>query len=163
MREFLRTTLVWVLLAFVGDTLIAPGIAIRGISPDFSVMALILLALSQGAAPATLGGFLMGLVQDLSNPTLLGLHALCKCGLGFGVGALRTRLVYGLALVNGFIVMLAVLVHDLLFLLVQSRLTDEGFLGPFFTQSLPVAVYSGLIGVIVLRLAEFGGILRQED
>jgi len=163
LRDFLRTTVIWVLLAFVGDTLIAPGIAIKGIAPDFSVIALILLALSQGAVPATLAGFVVGLVQDLSNPTLLGLHALCKCGLGFGVGSLRGRLVYGLAVVNGAIIMVAVLAHDLLFLLVKSRLTDEGFLGPFFTQSLPVAVYTGLVGVAVLRLAEYAGVLRQED
>ncbi len=163
MREFLRTTLVWVLLAFLGDTIIAPGIAIRGIAPDFSVIALILLALGQGAAPATLAGFVVGLVQDLSNPGLLGLHALCKSCLGFGVGALRGRLVYGLALVNGLLITLSVLSHDLLFLLVQSRLKEEAFLGPFFTQSLPVAIYSGLVGVVILRVAEYAGLLRQED
>ena len=61
------------------------------------------------------------------------------------------------------VVALAVLFHDLVFLLVQSRLIDEGFLRPFLTQSLPVALYSGIAGVLVIRLADLWGILGQED
>ena len=163
MRNFLRVTMLWILLAFLGEVVLAPLIAIKGISPDFSVIALVLLGLSQGAGPATVAGFAMGLVQDLSNPTLLGLHALCKTCLGFGIGSLRQRLVFGLPIVEGALVTLAALSHDFLFLLVQSRLTDETFLRPLLTQSLPVAIYTGLAGVVILRLADLFGFLRQEE
>ena len=40
---------------------------------------------------------------------------------------------------------LSVVAHDFIFLLVESKLTDEGFLIPFFTQTLPVALYTGVI------------------
>ena len=163
MRIFVRMTVVWVLVAFVGEVVISPLIAIRGIGPDFSVIALVLLALAQGPRAGTVGGFVLGLIQDLRNPALLGLHALCKCCLGYGVGALRRRLVFGLAVVEGALVALAVVAHDLVFLLVQSRLTDEAFLRPLITQTLPVAVYTGLIGVVVLRLADLVGLLQQEE
>ena len=163
MRTFVRTTITWVFLAFVGDTMLGPLIDIRGVAPDFSVMALVVLALATGAGPATVGGFLLGLVQDLSNPSLLGLQALIKSGLGFGVGSLRGRLVYGVPLVEGLVVAIAVFAHDFVFLLVQSTLSDEPFLLPLFTRTIPAAVYSGLVGIPVIRLAELLGILRQED
>ena len=163
MRYFVRTTLAWNVLAFVGDTLIGPLISIAGIAPDFSVIAIVILAMSEGAGAGVLGGFMLGLVQDLSHPNLLGLHALCKTLLGYSVGRMRGHLVYGLPLVEGLVVFTAVLLHDTLFLLVQSRLSDEAFLGPFFRQILPVAFYSSLVGVPMIRLADLLGILRQEE
>lgn len=163
MREFLRTTAAWMLVAFLGETVIAPMIDIKGVAPDFSVIALVILALAAGATPATAGGFILGLVQDLANPTLLGLQAVCKSVLGFGVGSLRSRLVYGVPVVEGTLVALAVIAHDFVFLLVQSRMTDDAFLLPLVTQTVPVALYSGLVGIPMIRFAEFLGILRQED
>lgn len=163
MRYFLRTTAVVYLVAFLGEVLVAPLIDIKGIAPDFSIIALIILALSAGAGPATAGGFVLGLVQDLSQPTLLGLHALCKCGVGFGVGSLRGRLVHGVPVVEATMVALAVLLHGFIYLLFQSRLIDEAFLVPLLTRTIPEAIYSGLIGVPILRLAELFGLLGQED
>ncbi len=163
MRAFARTTITWVVLAFVGDTMLGPLIDIRGVAPDFSVIALVVLALATGAGPATVGGFLLGLVQDLSNPSLLGLQALIKSGLGFSVGSLCGRMVYWVPLVEGLVLAIAVFGHDFFFLLVQSTLSDEQFLLPLFTRTIPAAVYSGLVGIPVIRMAELLGILRQED
>ena len=163
MRGFSRTTLIWVAIAFLGDTILGPAIAIKGIAPEFSIVALVILALAAGPIPATLGGFLIGLIQDLSNPSLLGLHALCKCTLGYGLGSLRGRLIYGMPIVEFSVLALAVLGHDLVFLLVQGRFGAESSLGTFFLRSAPVALYTGLVGVPVLRLVEFLGILRPED
>lgn len=163
MRYFLRTTTVFFVVAFLGEVLVAPLIDIKGIAPDFSIIALIILALSAGAGPATAGGFVLGLIQDLTQPTLLGLHALCKCGVGYGVGSLRGRLVHGVPVVEATMVALAVLLHDFIYLLFQSRLIDEAFLVPLLTRSIPVAIYSGLVGVPILRLAELIGLLGQED
>ncbi|MCP4292138.1 MAG: rod shape-determining protein MreD [bacterium] len=163
MRYFLQTSLIWILVAFVGETLISPAISIKGISPDFSIIALVVLSLAAGPMPGTVGGFVLGLIQDLSNPALLGLHALCKCTLGFSLGALRSRLVHGMPVAEGIVVALAVLAHDLVFLLVQSRLVDEAFLNPLLTESFPVAIYSGVAGMLIIRLADLVGIMGQED
>ena len=163
MRLFLRTTLSWMLLAFLGETVVAPLIAIGGIAPDFTVIALVILALAEGSTAGCLGGFVLGLVQDLSTPNLLGLRALCKTLLGYTAGRLRGRLVYGMPVVEGVVVAIAVLSHDTLFLLVQSRLSADAFLQPWFLEALPVALYSGVIGIPLLRLADFLGIMHQED
>ncbi len=50
-----------------------------------------------------------------------------------------------------------------MFLLVQSRMESDAFLLPLFTQALPTAVYTALVGVPLIRLADFLGILRRED
>lgn len=163
MRDFLRTTLIWAAVAFLGDTVLAPAIDIRGIAPDFSVVALVILALAAGPMPATTGGFLIGLVQDLSNPSLLGLHALSKSTLGYGLGRLRAHLIYGLPIVQAVVLVVSVLVHDLVFLLVQNGFGAGSSLAPFFSQSVPVALYTGVVGLPILRLVEMLGILRPED
>jgi hypothetical protein len=72
-------------------------------------------------------------------------------------------LVYGVPLVEGMVVAIAVFAHDFVFLMVQSMMSDEQFLLPLFTRTIPAAVYSGLIGIPVIRMAELLGILRQED
>jgi rod shape-determining protein MreD len=150
-------------VAFLGETIIAPVIAIAGIAPDFAVIAVVILALAEGSTAAVLGGFFVGLIQDLAVPNLLGLHALCKTLLGSAVGRLHGRLVYGMPVVEGTLLLLASLAHDTLFLLVQSSMESDAFLVPLISQALPTALYTALVGVPLLRLADFLGILRRED
>ena len=163
MRQNLNLVLLCSSVAFLGGTMVGPLIDIGGVAPDFTIIALVILALASGPIPGTVGGFLLGLVQDLSNPTLLGLQALCKTGLGYGLGRLRGRLVHGMPLVEATVIAISVLAHDLVFLMIQSNLSDESNFLSFFTLTLPSAIYSGLVGIPLLRLAEFLGILSQED
>ncbi len=163
MRSFARTTMAWILLAFVGEMLIAPLIEIRGIAPDFTVIAVVVLAMSEGARAGVLGGFAVGLVQDLAVPALLGLHALCKAVVGWIVGRTRGRLVYGMVLVELSLLTAATLGHDTIFLIVQSRQRSEAFIGPWFFEAVPTALYTALAGLPVVRLADLLGILRRED
>lgn len=163
MKSFLRTTISWMLVALVGETVVAPTISIGGIAPDFTVIALVILALAEGSYAGCVGGFTIGLVQDLANPELLGLLALCKTSLGYTVGRLRGHLLYGIPVVEGVVVVLAVLAHDTLYELVRTRMSSEAFLPAFVFKVLPVALYSGVVGIPVLRVAELMGILRRED
>ncbi len=163
MRQNIKLIFLCSLVAFVGGTMVGPLISIGGVAPRFPIIALVILALAAGPVPGTVGGFLLGLVQDLSNPTLLGVQALIKTFLGFGLGRLRGRLVHGMPLVEATVVALSVVAHDLAFLVIQSNLTPEGSFLSLFTRTIPAAVYSGLLGIPLLRLAEYLGILRQED
>ena len=88
---YLRLVLFCLAVAILGATMVGPLITIGGVAPDFSILALIILALVGGSIPATIGGFLLGLVHDISTPNLMGLQALCKTCLGFGLGRLRGR------------------------------------------------------------------------
>ena len=163
MRHFVRTTSLWILVALLGDAKVAGWIDIRGIAPDFSVIALVLLAMAAGTVPATIGGFCLGLVQDMYAPAHLGLHALCKTSLGYAVGRLRSRVVYGMPVVELLVLVLAVIAHDFVLLAFQSRTSGEAFLAPLVGRTLPAAVYTGIVGVPMIRLADLFGLLGRED
>jgi rod shape-determining protein MreD len=163
MRLYLRLVLFCLAVAFFGGTVVGPVIDIMGVAPDFSILSLVILGLVGGSIPATIGGFLLGLVHDLPTPSLLGLQTLCKTVLGFGLGRLRGRLVHGMPLVEATVVVLAVVAHDVVFLVIQSALFEGGHALSLITWTLPRAVYSGLMAVPLLRLADYLGLLRQED
>jgi len=163
MNRLLRT-LVWcALVAFVGQLLVAPAIAIFGVAPDFTVIALLTLALGEGALLGCAGGFLLGLVQDLAIPHLLGLSALCKTLVGYGGGRARDHLQLSMPLVQAAVVVLAALLHDTLYLAVESGFGGAAFFGSFVRHALPAALYSGLVGVPLLLLAARAGVLGRDD
>ncbi|MEN8007035.1 MAG: rod shape-determining protein MreD [Candidatus Krumholzibacteriota bacterium] len=163
MRFHLRLISLCAAVAFVGGTMVGPLVSIAGVGPDFPIIALVILALAAGSIPGTIAGFMLGLVQDLSTPTLLGLQALCKTGLGFGLGRLRGRLIHGMPLVEATVIAIAVVAHDLVFLVIQASMFADGDFLSLFTRTLPSAVYTGLVGIPLLRVADYLGLLRQED
>ena len=163
MIRFIRTTLILGLFALFGEVFLRPMMSIGGVGPDFTLIALAVLALGEGAFAATIGGFVMGLLLDTSVPSLLGLHALCKSLTGFGIGSFRSRLVYGLPLVEGSVIAGMVLFHDTLYTALQGWLSTGPFFQPFFLEILPTAVYTGLVGVPVLRVAGFLDLLGSKE
>jgi len=162
-NRFLRTTLLLATVALAGNVLLAPIIAFGPIAPDFGLIALAILALSEGAFAGTAGGFVLGLVADTAIPNLLGLNALCKSLAGYLVGRARSRLVVGLPLVEASVVTLMTLGHDLLYLIGQSWLSEGPFFRPLFTVVVPSALYTGLLSLPLIRLADFLHLLRREE
>lgn len=163
MSRFLSTTLKLGLMALIGETLLRPLLTFGGISPDFALISLVILAFAEGAYAGTLYGFVLGLIMDSAVPNLLGLHALCKTLTGFGVGRFRERMVPGMVLVEGLVVTTAALGHGLLYLLVESWSLRTPFFEPFFLEVLPSALYTGLVAVPLIRLADMLGLLRRDD
>ncbi len=163
MNRFLRTTLSLAVLALVGNVVLAPLLSLGAIAPDFGLIALAILALGEGAFAGTLGGFVLGLVADTAVPNLLGLNAFCKSLAGYLVGRSRTRLVVGLPLVEGSLVALMAFGHDLLYLIGQSWFSEGAFFRPLITVVLPSALYTGLLSVPVIRLADGLRLLRREE
>ena len=163
MSRFLRTTLSLVVLALAGNVLVAPLLSLGAIAPDFSLIALAILALGEGALAGTLGGFALGLVADTAIPNLLGLNAFCKSLAGFLVGRSRSRLVIGLPLVEGSLVTVMALGHDVIYLIGQSLFSEGAFFRPLITVVVPSALYTGLVSVPLIRLADFLRMLQREE
>jgi rod shape-determining protein MreD len=162
-NHFLRTTVSLAALALVGDVFVAPLLSLGAIAPDFGLIALAILALGEGAFAGTVGGFALGLVADTAVPNLLGLGAFCKALAGYLVGRSRTRLVVGLPVVEGSLVALMALGHDVLYLLGQSWFSGGAFFRPMITVVVPSALYTGLVAVPLFRLADGLGLLRREE
>ena len=151
------------LLAVLGSTVIGPLISFNNISPDFLRMAIVIVALAEGAFAATIVGFLIGIVLDISQPELMGLHALCCSLAGYSIGKLRGRLILDSALVAGGLVAIAVLSYEMLYLLIGSGVVGNEFIRPFFTRTIPASIYSGLLSIPVASLCLLFGFFDYED
>ena len=158
-----RLLLALAVLAVVGGTLLAPLLALGPVRPDLPLIALVILALGRGALAGTLGGFVTGLVLDTAVPGLLGLNTLCKTLVGYAAGCFRGRLVLGLPLVEGGLVFLLALGHDGLRLMIAALYGHGPLVRTLFTEALPSALYTAVVAIPLIRLADILGVLRPED
>lgn len=150
-------------LAVVFQLTVADRLAILDIRPDLTVLAVVLLGLRRGPMVGTLVGLLIGLLQDLLVPATLGMHVLAKSILGNLSGRLGQNLALPALPLYAPLFALAALLHDLIYLLVYTQLDPGRFLRIFLVQSLPSALYTALVGVLLLILAALlrGGILAS--
>lgn len=139
-------------VVFLGlQSTVASKFAIGGIAPDFIVVCVILFGLQRGPIVGSLFGFLAGFLVDLGNPGYLGLNALTKSLVGYAGGRLGSTASPG-TVVLVFVIFLAALGHDIVYLLVyQWPRVDRAFVG-IFTNALPSALYTALAGIVVERL-----------
>ena len=73
------------LVVFVIQVTAIHRIAIAGCTPDLTVILLVALVLERGPVFAVVIGFLLSFLQDLGNASLLGMNALAKSVLAYGV------------------------------------------------------------------------------
>ncbi len=156
MRILLAFVLGYAVLALQATWVHALGIA--GITPDLPLIATVLIAHGRGPSAGTVAGFLIGLGQDLANPTLLGLNALTKSVSGWALGNLRERFDAGTAPACAATLFVATLAHDLLYLAISTRLVLSDMLVTWATRTLPTAGYTAAVGtVLFLLLASVSG------
>ena len=135
-------------LAFILQSTWIHHLQIAGILPDLVLMVVVFIALMSGHLEATLLGFLAGLCQDAYSPPDLGLNALAKSLVGFGVGAARDGLLADTVQVQVGVLVAAVLVHDLIYYVGAGSTSFEEVPGMMFRFSLGRALYTGVIGLI---------------
>lgn len=134
------------LVAFVLQTTWGYAFDILELHPDLILLALVYIALRAGPFEATILGFAIGLLQDAYMPQNLGLNALVKSLVGFGVGYGRSGIMADDLQVQTLLIFGVVLVHDLVYYLGYSGLGLAD--APFFwlRYGLGRALYTGLIG-----------------
>ncbi len=145
MRRALAGWIVVFVAALAVQGVLGPRLAIADVQPDFVFLALYVLALKTGSLPAIYVGFLVGLCQDLYSPALLGQNALCKSILGWFCGLFNERMMSTDPLMKAVILVIAFLVHDLVFWSVDAAVTGAAPLSLFVElglRALPRALYS---------------------
>ncbi|HKK72251.1 MAG TPA: rod shape-determining protein MreD [Candidatus Krumholzibacteria bacterium] len=155
--------MVAVAITLVAQLAFVPRISIAGITPDFVVLLVVLVALRAGPSGGAALGFLVGLLQGMLAPETLGLDALAKTLVGWAVGKLSSSLaIEGPAFYFGLVAM-SVLAHDLVYLVGLTQLDVARFLGLFVTHSIPAAVYTGLVSLLIGMIARAvtGGVLNR--
>lgn len=142
----------------IAHATLAPALRIGDVTPDIPLIVVVLLALRRGPEFGCLGGFAAGLLQDAAGGGLIGVQALTKALVGFGVGMLggRLRVTQPLVQVPGLVV-LSVLEGLARFALLKLFHFPAAF-GDLMTYVVvPQALYNGFLGaalVLVLAFAE---------
>jgi rod shape-determining protein MreD len=88
----------------------------------------------------------VGLLEDLSAPQDLGVHALAKCLVGFAIGKLwaEQRIFKDNLRAQTLTLFLAGVGHDLIVFTFISRADALQFLSLFFRVGLPTAIYTAI-------------------
>lgn len=148
---------------FFLQVLVADKIAIGRVEPDFPLLIVAYLSVFNGPIRGSVTGFLVGIIQDLFNPAFLGLNALTKSITGYvlGVAGAKTEpesSVFLFALLGG-----AALAHDFVYLLFFTGLSLGTFFITWVTVSIPSALYTAIIGVLVHQIVGFtlGEVVRR--
>jgi rod shape-determining protein MreD len=134
---------------------LAPALRIADVSPDIPLIVVVLLALRRGPEFGCAAGFVAGLLQDVAAGGLIGVQALTKALVGFGIGAAggRLRVTQPLVQIPG-LVLLTLAEGVARFTLLQLFRFPAPF-GELMTfVVLPQALYNGFIGAaLVFALA----------
>ena len=89
MKALLALTLVG---GSVAHATLTPLISVAGVTPDLPLIVVILLALRRSPEFGCVAGFVTGLLQDAAGGGLIGVQALTKGVIGFGIGIAGGRL-----------------------------------------------------------------------
>jgi rod shape-determining protein MreD len=143
-------TLIFVLL----QMLVAPRIAVGEVSPDFMLLLVAYFAMHRKPGHGAIAGFMVGFLQDLYNPELLGLNALTKSIVGYGIAFVASKVERSNLLLIVALIGAAAFVNDFIYLMFFTG----PHLGKFFilliTVSIPSSVYTALMGIAVFKAAE---------
>lgn len=139
-----------VLLSFLLQSTIAEDLTIYGGRPDFIILVLVYLSLAYGSMTGMLMGFSVGLLQDFYGPASnLGLNALCKTLICFGIGLGKDGLYRENILILLSVLCAGMLVHDTLFFLIDVGFDSEAFFTMMWRSTTPSLVYTGFLGAVL--------------
>jgi len=130
-------------------------VEIAGIRPDLLVAFVVYLGWMRGPIVGTLGGFLVGLVQDLDAQGPLGLNALSKTIVGFAVAKAGFRVHRADIGVRFAFFLFAMIAHDIVYFAASSLGDPWLFLRQMATIAVPSALYTALVVLLLIGLVEF--------
>lgn len=146
----------------VAQATVVPALRIGDIAPDLPLIVVVLLALRRGPEFGCLAGFAAGLLQDAAGGGLLGVHALTKALIGFGVGTLGggLRVTQPLVQVPGLAVL--TIVEGLVrFALLKLFHFPVPFGELMVYVVLPQALYNGFLGAALVLMLTWVEALRR--
>jgi rod shape-determining protein MreD len=141
---------------------LAPALRIADVAPDIPLIVVVLLALRRGAEFGCGAGFVAGLLQDVAAGGLLGVQALTKSLVGFGIGAVgsRLRVTQPLVQVPG-LVLLTMGEAIVRFAVLQLFRYPAPFGEMMIYVVLPQAVYNGFLGAALVFALAWTNLLKE--
>lgn len=128
-------------------------ISLGGIKPDLALAVLFVIGLLTGPVEAAMAGMGIGLLQDIASASFIGVSGMTRGLVGLAAGLLGTRVLDSSSPAVVPFLALFSLVEGVLIL---SFLQVTGGAVPVFSliigRLLPQAIYTSLLGLLVLRL-----------
>lgn len=118
-RRLFRYTLMLIFCLLLQSTM-TRHLSIWGVKPDLVLLLLIYTGVSEGQIVGALFGFFSGFIQDIYTPEHLGVNSLVKSVIGFSVGYSKGGIVTESLWVQGGIIFIGTLVHDLIYFFFYS-------------------------------------------
>lgn len=140
--------------AVILQSVLAPAIGLGGARPDFTLIVVLLVALREGSAGGALAGFVAGLFVDLNSAQPLGATSLMNGLIGFVVGSFGDRLAPDSTVARAIVVLVATTLRDTALGVFAGVGGFGGGIRHFFTADLPGGLYTAILAVPVMALAE---------
>ena len=150
MKKYLIFILLISVIVFYQSSPISSNVAIRGVSPDFLLVAISLAAFILGPIPGQIIGFAVGLIIDIISGGLLGISAFTFSIIGYGVGVVGQK-VYGKnILITITILFVVTLIKASILSMLAAIFLKPGYFG-YFSQGriFLEAVFNSLIAPIL--------------
>lgn len=146
----LTATIITLLVALLLQVIFAPPLTIGGVTPNFLMVAVIIIAFMRGSKEGTIVGFIAGLLFDLVGTTIVGPMALTLTITGFLAGIMKEEMVSVSWVLPLSVLGLASFVSETIYLLIVSAMgMPMSFFAALATRALPAALYAMLIAVIL--------------
>jgi len=148
-------------LALLIQTSWTHSVAIAGIRPDVVLIVSVYIGVRGGQLGATIFGFVSGFLLDVYNPEFMGVNTCANSVVGFAVGYSRVGIVSEELRVQVVALLIAGLLHDLLYFLLSSVSNPLKFVTAFFRYGVGTAIYTSIIGLMIVILVSIrfrGGI-----
>ena len=142
------------LVVVILQATVAHRIAIAGVTPDLLVAFVVYFAWMRGPVSGVVGGFMVGLMQDLDAPGPLGLNAFSKTVVGFLIAKAGFRVHRSNVGVRFFFFLFAMLAHDVIYFGVYTAGDFGAFVREFLFVGIPSALYTTVLVLLLLSTAE---------
>lgn len=133
-------------------TLLGP-LSLGEVKPDLALAVLFVIGLLTGPIEATLAGVGIGLIQDIGSASLIGFSGFTRGLAGLAAGLLGTRVLdIGSPAIALFLALFSFAEGVLIALFLQVTAGDVPFLSLMASRFLPQALYTSILGLVILRL-----------
>ena len=149
----LRIVLLAVLILFLQLKLV-PSIELIGTAPDLVIILLVALILERGPVSAVIIGFVLGFIQDLGNASFLGMNALAKSLIAYGISRFGAGFLPESVLFKGLLIFVASLFNEGVILVVTTGFDLPVIFVSFFRYSILSALYTAAVGLVVFTVID---------
>ncbi|HUJ18982.1 MAG TPA: rod shape-determining protein MreD [Nitrospirota bacterium] len=141
-------------------------LSLAGIKPDLSLALVYSIGLLTGPAEAAFAGMAVGLVLDIGSASLIGMNAMTKGLIGLGAGLLGRQVLDIASPMNAVFLSAFSLAESIIIaLLLQTFYGEVPFFSLFLERMLPQALYTGVLGTLLLgfisRRKVLGALVRR--